>query len=367
MTTHEKHPNRRFNHENPGSKVGTPGDDRFGGSADETGPGAAIHKMSAIVSGKSKFYPEDYRQFARYFDIPVADAEQVAALLSGCFDLNGRFQRETFEKYLPEFSRYDKNIFQIFWNCLNISLDRNDRVAFLNSMQLLIVRLKQPKKALKTLLNDFTHDPDGIADSDRDALMLSNLLIRKYNKELYTDIETTPEEVLLVKNGLDRDMTKYAQWRIESAGEVFQHKIHTIGTRIVSAIDAGKKEADGLSVDFLLSLDREVQMFLSLVGGDAAYRIIRSAVEAYGNPENRIFKFSNSFKYLPMLLQHLKVLVRGLGRVGGKQDLQLFQEIKQHEAAFIQFGDDPGYHGLVRQVLQWVDISIDRAAANPAN
>jgi hypothetical protein len=326
--------------------------------------GAAVQTVSAVISGKRELNVEDFQRVAENFGIPVEDAEQIVLLLADCFDQDGRFKRETFEKYLPEFSRR-KKIFEILWSCLKNTMDRNDRMAFLNSMQLLIVMLKQPKSVLKTLLNDFNNDADVVVDSDRDALMLSNLLVRKYNKELHTDIDATPEEVLLVKNGLDTDVTEYAQWRIESVWEQFQNKIQCMGRGIAAAMDADSLESDGLSIDFLLSLDRELYIFLSLVGGDAAYRIIRAAAEEYGNPESRIYQFENSFKYLSLLLQQLKILVRGLGRVGGKQDLMLLRKIKQREAAFTQFWEDPGYQGLVRQVLQWVDITIDRAVSNP--
>ncbi len=328
--------------------------------------GTAVETVRAVISGKRELNSEDFKRFAEYFDIPAEDAEQIVHLLADCFDQDGRFRREIFEKYLPEFSRYRK-IFKILWSCLKSTMDHSDRMAFLNSMQLLIVMLKQPKNVLKTLLNDFNSDPDVISDSDRDALMLSNLLVRKYNKELYTDIDATPEEVLLVKNGLDADVTKYAQWRLESVWEQFQQKIKSIGRRIAVAMDADNQTPDALSIDFLLSLDRELYIFLSLVGGDAAYRIIRAAAESYGNPESRIFQFANSSRYLPLLLQQLKILIRGLGRVGGKQDLMLLRKIKQREAAFMQFGEDAEYQGLVRQVLQWVDISMDRAVLNPAN
>ena len=321
--------------------------------------------MIAVISGKRELNEDDFQKFANDFNIPVEDAEQIVLLLTDCFDQDGRFKRDTFEKYLPEFSRHRK-IFEILWSCLKSTMNSDDRMAFLNSMQLLIVMLKQPKNVLKTLLNDFNKDPDVISDADRDALMLSNLLVRKYNKELHTDIEETPEEVLLVKNGLDTDVTKYAQWRIESVWEQFQQKIQSIGRRITAAMDSDNLESDGLSVQFLLSLDRELFIFLSLVGGDAAYRIIRAAAEEYGNPESQIYTFANSIKSLPLLLQQLKILVRGLGRVGGKQDLMLLRKIKQRETAFMQFGDDSEYRGIVRQMLQWVDTSMDRAVSNPA-
>ncbi|MCG6910981.1 MAG: hypothetical protein LJE94_12765 [Deltaproteobacteria bacterium] len=334
--------------------------------AGKTGIETVIRKMSDAASAKSAFLPEDYQRFAAYFDIEEKDAEQIAVLFSGCFGTDGRFLRDAFEKRVPELSRYDRKIFEICWHYFKKGLALSDRVAFLNSMQLLIVHLKQPKKALKVLLNDFVGDPDHVTGSDRDALMLSNLLVRKYNKELHTDIETTPEEVLLVINGLDTDVTQYAQWRLESLGGIFTRKVGTIGAGIAAAVDAATAEPDGLTVEFLLSLDREVIIFLSLVGGDIAHRIIQSAVESFGDPDSRIFHLSESLQCLPLLLQHLKILIRGLGRVGGKQDIALLKAIKAREKAFILLKEDRAFHGLVRQALQWADISMDRAAAKPA-
>jgi hypothetical protein len=327
--------------------------------------GTAVQTVRDVIFGNRELNAEDFQKLAEDFDIPVEDAEQVVLLLTDCFDQDGRFKRDIFEKYLTEFSRH-KKIFEILWNCLKNTIHQDDRMAFLNAIQLLIVMLQQPKNVLRTLLNDFNKTPEVISDADRDSLMLSNLLVRKYNKELHTDIEATPEEVLLVKNGLDTEVTKYAQWRIESVWEQFQQKIQSIGRRIAAAMDADNLASDGLSIQFLLSLDRELFIFLSLVGGDAAYRVIRASAEYFGNPESRIYQSGNSMKCLPYLLEQLKILVRGLGRVGGKQDLMFLRKIKQREEAFMQFSEDPDYQGLVRQVLQWVDTSMDRAVSNPA-
>ena len=75
----------------------------------------------------------------------------------------------------------------------------------------------------------------------------------------------------------------------------------------------------GLNVEFLISLERELYIFLSLVGGDAAYRVIRAAADEYGNPECRCYQLKNSFKYLPLLLQQLgRLLAPPLLRLGGQ-------------------------------------------------
>jgi len=327
--------------------------------------GSDVDNKQSIVSGRRVFHPEDYQKIAGQFDIDVEDAQHIVALLAGCFDENGRFKRDAFGLYIPEFSHYERKIFELLWDCFKNTLDPHDRTAFLNSMQLLIVQLKQPKKALKVLLKDFYTNTDEVNNSDRDALMLSNLLVRKYNKELHTDIEETPEEVLLVKNGLDRDVTQYAQWRIENDGENFLKKISTIREKIGTAVDPGFSQTDALPVDFLFSLEREVHIFLALVEGEAAYRIIREAIEVYGSPDGQIYQSAKGSRYLSILLQHLKVLIRGIGRVGGSKDITILEKIKQHADAFMQFREDPEFHGLVRQMLQWVDISMGRAAETP--
>ena len=61
----------------------------------------------------------------------------------------------------------------------------------------------------------------------------------------------------------------------------------------------------------------------------------------------------------------MKVLIRGMARVGDTRDLALLEGIKQHAEAFMQFDKDPEFQGVVRQMLQWVDISMDRTAAAP--
>ena len=104
---------------------------------------------------------------------------------------------------------------------------------FLNALQMLIAKIHQPKRAIKVLIADFCADPGVIEFADRNALMLANLLIRKYNKELNLDIELTPEEVLLVKEGLDREVVTYAALAYrERSGEIYrQDPNHSSGHR----------------------------------------------------------------------------------------------------------------------------------------
>jgi hypothetical protein len=74
----------------------------------------------------------------------------------------------------------------------------------------------QPHQATQTrtafFAGRFLPAPEKVEPSDRNAIMLANILLRTYNKELDVDIEMTPEEVLNVRNGLDRDVVHYASF-----------------------------------------------------------------------------------------------------------------------------------------------------------
>ncbi len=280
------------------------------------------------------------------------DAEDIIEALQSCFDSQGHFLKSAFEKNIPKFIKYERKIFELLWLSLKEIVNKNDRVAFLNSLQLLIGRMKQPKRALRILLADFYGKPDVVNFPDRNALMLANLLIRKYNKELNLNIELTPEEVLLVQYGLDRDIAKYAAWRIDGNQEDFYLKIKTIRQEIAHAILPEDSSAESKPFKYLLSLEREVNIFLSLIEGETALAVIKSCVKQYGDPDS-----IPGGKYVGPFLNHLRVAVKALGRVGGKAELELLGKIRDSEKAFLAF--DPGslHKELVIRVMDAIDNS----------
>ena len=50
--------------------------------------------------------------------------------------------------------------------------------------------------------------------------MLGNRLVRKYSQEIVS-YQITPEDVLLVKEGIDQKITNYAAWKIDQNQEKF--------------------------------------------------------------------------------------------------------------------------------------------------
>ena len=322
----------------------------------------ARKKMMSMVHHTIHFEVQDYEAIARDFDISIQDSKDIISLVKGCFDSRGHFLRDAFEKNIPEFARYEEKIFEFLWNYLKETHGRNDRVSLLNSLQFLIVRIEQPKKAFKVLLTDFCFDPSDVRFSDRNAMMLANLLVRNYNKESNINIEITPEEVLLVKNGLNLDIAVSASQMIVSYEKRWLEKIKTIHKWLLEALDLKSSYTQPVSARFLLALEREIGILISLVGGGTALIVIRNALKEYGNPGSKIYMLRDSPQHMTAILQNLKVLIRGMERIGEKEDLFILDKVKGSEDRFMSLGKGPRHEAVVRRIIKWVDKSINNCS-----
>ena len=106
---------------------------------------------------------------------------------------------------------------------------------------------------------------------------------------------------------------------------------------------------------FLLALEREVHIFLALVGGKTASAVIQEALNVYGNPASQIYLLKESPNYMTGLLQHLGILIRGTGRIGHESDFDLLDEIKNRQQEFMNLSDEPRHQALVRRTLGAID------------
>ncbi len=310
-------------------------------------------KMKNLIRQPMNFNDRDYRAISQDFKISVEAAKDLICLLKQCFDAKGHFLRSVFERFIPAFATHEKKVFGFLWHYLKETPHRNDRVAFLNALQLLIAKMKEPAYAIEMLLKDVLRDPDAIDFSDRNAFMLSNLLVRTYNKEIDIDIELTPEEVLAVQNGLDRKVAAAMARRIDDQQSRFLRKIRTVHSQVVLSMDNEKT----LPSRFLLSLEREIYIFLSLIGGATARTVLRSALKTYGSPDAPIYRMSESHRHSEVLLQQLTVVIRGMGRIGRNDDLPTLQRVKADSAAFGHLWEGSKTLSKVRRLMHWVDAS----------
>jgi hypothetical protein len=188
--------------------------------------------------------------------------------------------------------------------------------------------------------------------------MLVNQFLRTYNKEINMDIEITPEEVLLIKEGLNTAAVNYAGWKVDGDQKAFLKKFGTIRKRLLESLNTNSADSNQLPIRFLLALEREIHIFLALVGGSTAYTVIRGALNVYGDPESRVYQSQESQNHISALLQHLGVLIRGFGRLGKIEDLALLDDVKSRQEMFLSLvGEDVRHNTLVRRFIGWVDAS----------
>lgn len=310
-------------------------------------------RMRQIGWAENHFSARDFEILSRDFDISPMDVKEILKLLERCFDTEGRFSKLGFEDCVEAFSRYEAKVFEILWHFLKQPMQRDDRIAFLNALQLLFVRMETPEKALRVLIEDFLEEPDAVRFSNRNAVMLANLLLRRYNKELDIEIEITPEEVFLVKEGLNREAATAGLMLIDAERDMLFEKIRTIHRKIVISLDPGYENADNMGLKYLLSLEREIHVFVALLGGDVARSVLRSAMNEYGNPDAEIYRLAQDSATVEAFLQHLKVLVRGLGRSGEPIDERVLDQIIDRRQDFLSFSKEARHEALVKRVMEW--------------
>jgi len=316
---------------------------------------AARKKMGVALKADGQFTDLDYEQLSKTYNISTQEAEEIAQLLKSCFDGQGNFQRTLFEKNVPGFADHPKKIFEILWDFLREIPRRSDRVPFLNSLQLLVIAINQPKQAAKILVSDFILDPGDVSFPDRNALMLAIQFLRNYNKEINMDIEITPEEVLMVNKGLDPRVTRYLAWKIDGEQKRFVDKIVTIRKKLIQSFEQAGTDFKVLPIRFLLALEREAHILLALVGGKTATAVIQGALNVYGNPASQIFLLKESPNFMTGLLQHLGILIRGIGRVGYEADFALLDDIRKRQQGFTNLLEEPRHIALVRRTLGAID------------
>ena len=301
---------------------------------------------------------ENVATVSRCFTIPVHDVRQIMRATETLFDEQGNFIRKRFEPMIDELAGFGNHAFQLLWCYFKVLKGRANRVAFINALQHLVSRINRPKHALRFLLADFCRRPEHVEPSDRNAIMLANILLRTYNKELDVDIEMTPEEVLSVRNGIDRDVVQYAQFRIDSMDFRFSSKIRAIHEKLTGQMNDPAAAPQKPSIRHLLFLEREILIFLALLAGATAHRILVGALVEYGDPKTGIYRNDRAAAYVPVLLQHLKIIVRGVGRVGTREDVGRLRQISEHEQALSAINGTPENRRAVTRTMEWIQNAI---------
>ena len=108
-----------------------------------------------------------------------------------------------------------------------------------------------------------------------------------------------------------------------------------------------------MGLKYLLSLEREVHVCVSLLGGNVARSVLRSALNEYGNPDAELYRLAEDAATIEAFLQHLKVLVRGLGRAGEASDEWVMDQMMDRREDFLSLSKESRHESLVKRVWEW--------------
>jgi hypothetical protein len=318
----------------------------------------AARRMALIRTIAFSFDPCHFKSLADGFGITDSEALHILKILEGCFNAHGSFVRPTFEGRIGVMAQYENVIFEILWCFLKATPHRQDRLNFLNALQLLMVRLHNPKRATQFLLADISQNPSEVVFTDRNAFCLANILLHQENKELYVDLNRTPEDVLNIKRRINEEVRQYAYWRLDVDRMRIVSKLRTIHRCLLEALNRPTEDPRPFEVPFLVALEREAIIFLAIVGGHAARRYLRELLDQYGAADAELYRRAAQTQSLSELMHQLQIVIRALGRAGTSEDVERLGAILDKEAAFCRLVSHPAHTLRTKQTLKWIPEAV---------
>lgn len=319
---------------------------------------AAQRRMAIIEEMAFNFDPCHIPLLADGFGISTKDAHLILELLKDCFSASGRFIRPTFEGRIGQMTQFENAIFEMLWCFLKQTPRRQDRLNFLNALQLLMERLNSPKRATQFLLADICQLPSDVRFTDRNAFSLTNILLHQENKELYVDINRTPEDVLNFDRRINTEVKRYLVWRLEADKVRMLSKLRTIHQRLQQALLVPNETDGAFEAAFLWALEREALIFLPIVGGHTARIYLREALDSYGRTDSAFYQRESAIKDLSDAMAQLQILIRALGRAGNIEDIELLKALRKQEKALCNLNPHPAHTLRVKQVMKWIPKAI---------
>lgn len=319
---------------------------------------AARRRTAIIKKIAFNFNPSHMADLADGFGISVKDAQHILGILKDCFSSRGSFIRPTFEGRISLMAEFENAIFEILWCFLKETPRRRDRLDFLNALQLLMAKLKNPKRSTQFLLADICQTPNKVGFTDRNAFSLANILLHQENKELYVDINRTPENVLAIGRSINKAVRQYAHWRLDADRVRMLTKLRTLHLTVEETLRIPPGERGFFEISFLLALEREALIFLGIVGGLTARTFLREMLKQYGTTSSDIYQHASTKIVLTDIMAQLQIVVRALGRAGNIEDVGMLRDLGKHGKALYKLDPHPAHKLKVGQLMKWIPDTI---------
>ncbi|MBI5896508.1 MAG: hypothetical protein HZB24_11090, partial [Desulfobacterales bacterium] len=265
-----------------------------------------------------------------------------------------------FGNQLDDLDQEAGRVFEIMWCLLRQNTTALGRSALLDGLVLLGERLRSENDALGFLLSDLFQRVDPVEPGDRNGFALATVMLRTHRKERHADLERTPEDVLAIKKSLHPQLARYASWRMDIDPFRVLSKFKTIRNLLGRGMreSAGQTAVTDPIFRSLLALEREGLIFTSLAGGKTARLVLRGALDYYGDPSADIYLGHPHGSYLIDIMGHLRVVLRGMARLGQARDLDTLKAMEQSASRLMALDTDPTYARRAKQMLQWVAPAI---------
>jgi hypothetical protein len=328
---------------------------------------AVQRKIAAVREHAFAIDSANVQFLAEHFNLSDPVAVEVLQMFRQCLISDGEVDRVPFFDQMEAFAQHEGSIFEIAWCLLRQAPQIHVRTALLNSLPLLGERLEDHKSALAFLLADLFQSFHEVEPSDRNAFAMATLLVRTSHKERRVDIDRTPEDVLAVKKSLAAHLVKFAAWRMDIDTSRVLSKFKKIREALCCGMQdpTVKLSKSDLGFRSLLAVEREGLIFVSLVGGKTARTVLRSALDYYGDPRAEIYQGQIHPPYLIDLMAHLRIVLRGLARLGQPRDLDTLKAMEQSASQLMALDTDPAYARRVQQMLQWVAPAMRAIQGQP--
>ncbi len=291
------------------------------------------------------------------FGIDATHALHLHRLLKGTISSAGRFNRVVFEGQLEDMGRYGDTLFEIYYCLLKQMPRRMDRLLLLDAFSLMVTRLKNPAVAMRFLLDTIFHPDHQIEYPDRNAFVVANCLLLERSTFYQESMDHTPDIWLAMDCRTNPDAWRYARWRL-SADKVFVGiKLEKIQMAILHSLVA-QPGARSMPASFLMSLEREALIFISLAGTITARTILRRALLRYSDPQSAVYQGTFKTPCVGAIMDHLRTIIFGIGRTGNLKDTTSLEALDGNleRLAAIESGSD--YSQKIEQVLQCKEAAI---------
>jgi len=275
-----------------------------------------------------------------------------------CFDKNGQFSRARFNQHLHEFENWEDG-FSLIWLDVKSVSRQEDRTAIINCLVRLIKNSSHINQHIDFILKDFFFYPLHLHFSDMNALVFANLLVFKHFAMRDHDFELTPEEVLISREEKNTQLIDRLSSLIESQwGERFIEKVKTIKSNLHLSLEPQKDKPAQLSSENLIKLLREVFIFLTLVRGKSAYKVVRDTVEEFSRPDSVFYTSRNSHDHLSNLLRFFQLSIRCLILLGDEDDVEILKVIPIREKQFMSLKGLMNTNLALHQKVVWNMVTL---------